>query len=231
MTGNSLAPAQAGNSIKASVRDLAIVALDFRAGFDLDKLIATGVSADDAADAIAAIDDQLVPAKLADPEFQSKQAKVLRDRIGIIGRKIKPDLSPDAAKDWVGALVIALSNLPYRISTEAAAEAIHTPFQFLSEVEIEIRKKAESVQSRFSAAKYRLDRLRRQIIAPPPQIATPQPHVWTQSDIDDLASSDIGKALIRIGVANGWIADNGDGNFSPVPPKEKDDENEIHAQP
>jgi hypothetical protein len=230
MTGNSLAPAQAGNSIKASVRDLAVIALDFRHGFDLEKLAAAGVSADDAADAISAIDGQLVPAKVADPGFNSGQAKVLRDRIGMIGRKIKPDLSPDAAKDWVGALVMALSNLPYRISTEAAAEAIHTPFQFLSEVETEIRKKAESVQARFSAAKFRMERLRRQIIDPPPQIEAPKPHVWTQEDIDDLAASDIGKALIRLGVANGWIAENGDGTFSPVPPKENDNEDKIQSQ-
>lgn len=222
MTGNSLAPAQAGTSIEPAVRDLAALALDTGRHFQPSALIEAGISADQAIAALAAIDEQLIPAKVRDPQIKAKSAIRLRDNLGLIGRKIRPELSAEAAKDWVGALVIALSDLPYRVTIEASAQAIHSPFEYLSQVETEIRRLATEIETRFSVAKSRLDRLHRLIINPPKQIPSPEPMVWTQDHIDDLGKTKLGRALRNIGVGNGWIIDNGDGTYSPAPIKEDD---------
>lgn len=224
MTGTSIAKAQAGTStVDPAARALAQIALDPSTGPGPAAMAEMGFTSQHVDLAVAAIDESLVPAKIADPGMESKQAKRLRDNLGVIGRKVRPDMDGAQAKDWVAAIMMALTNLPYRVSVEASAEAVHTPFEFLSEVEKEIRRLAVDIDIRFQMAKRRLDIWRRKIMEPAPE-ALPRsvPMVWDDAAFTELAATPMGLAILRMGIAGGWIEQRPDGSYGYIE-KEDDD--------
>lgn len=66
----------------------------------------------------------------------------LSDNLRPIGAKIAPQLSGEQATAWRKAIVMALSDLPPDVALMAVRKTMHTPMQFLSEVETKVRENA-----------------------------------------------------------------------------------------
>jgi hypothetical protein len=66
----------------------------------------------------------------------------LSDNLRPVGAKIAPHLSGEQATAWRKAIVMALSDLPPDVALLAVRKTMHTPMQFLSEVETKVRENA-----------------------------------------------------------------------------------------
>lgn len=138
--------------------------------------------------------------------FDGRATSLLADALRPIGMKINPALSPQQVGGWLAAMIAALSDMPPRVSIKAAQEAIHVPMKFLNEVETAIRSKAENVSARYSLARTRLEKMKRDMAAA--TSATPKleaPKELTPEDMKAMAGNDMGRMVLRLGLAAGHI--------------------------
>lgn len=161
----------------------------------------------------------MMPLKLQEPEgmvrdedaelgfrFNGRATSLLADALRPIGMKINPALAPQQVGGWLAAMIAALSDMPPRVSIKAAQEAIHVPMKFLNEVETAIRSKAETVSARYALAKSRLEKMKREMAAA--SNATPKleaPKELTPEDMKSMAGNDMGRMVLRLGLAAGHI--------------------------
>lgn len=89
----------------------------------------------------------------------------LGNDLALLAIKIAPTMSEAQNTAWISVMVTALSDLPGRVSREAAQSALHVPMKFLNEVEGVIREKADVIVSRHNGAVWRLRQLRAAIDA------------------------------------------------------------------
>jgi hypothetical protein len=183
-------------------RDLAALALDVM-GWSPERALA--LDADPAA-ALARLDAMLVPAKDAEPKGlvegrRGPKTGKLIDALALIGAKISPTMSPEQSKAWMAALTTALSDLPFAFSVRGAQEAIHTPMQFLNEVEGAVRERASHAKIKHEIAVNRLKAFQRRLAnANRPALPAPEPKEYTQAEIDRLTPE-----LRRLGLKVGAI--------------------------
>jgi hypothetical protein len=113
---------------------------------------------------------------LADPKMPGKLSLGLGDDLSLISTKIAPTMSTEQADAWIKVMVIALSDLPGRVSREAAARALHRPMKFLNEVETVIREEATVIAWRHTTALSRLRKLHEEMARDAgPVPAAPEP--------------------------------------------------------
>lgn len=77
-----------------------------------------------------------------EPSCAGPISNELSDTLRPIGAKIAPHLSGEQATAWRKAIVMALSDLPPDVALLAIRKTMHTPMQFLSEVETKVRESA-----------------------------------------------------------------------------------------
>jgi hypothetical protein len=153
------------------------------------------------------------PLAQMEPKLDGSLSRTLRDCLCTIGAKIRPDLSADQANQWVGALLVALSDLPHHVAAKAAQRALHVPFQFPSEVEAKVRDLAQEHLDRIEAAIRRCDAVtaaihealhpKHKALPEPP----PPPGERTISDelVHSLQSHAMGREVVRMGLAKGYV--------------------------
>lgn len=158
------------------------------------------------AEAIAIIDRWLVPMKEAQG-LEGEGARRLVARLRLLGAKIAPSMSEEQVQVWLSAMAAALSDLPARVSIRAAEEALHVPAKFLNEVEGIVREKAVGVFQRYEVARYRLERMAREIEnAKRPKLSAPEPlPEMTQEDFNGMALNDLGRKLLSLGLKSGHV--------------------------
>jgi hypothetical protein len=153
----------------------------------------------------------------------STECQELAEALKMIGRKVRPDFSPDQAMNWVGALVLALSDLAASTAIKATREALHEPVEFLASVEQIIRKKADVITERHRRALRNLrelqDAIERGLKPPVPQIDDKRGEPMTQADVDRLAAApadSLNATIFRMGLGCGAIVELEDGRYVPA---------------
>lgn len=176
--------------------------------------------ADDLEGARQAIEMQMLPLKVVEPngvafdekterfQFTGKRAKIIRDGLRPIGIKISGRMSTGEANAWFAAMILALSDLPFSYLRRAIDEVVHVPMKFLNEVETEIRIKAKASATRHNLALMNLKRLEREL-ANPTVKALPRPEPLRGDELQT-----INPALRSIGLGAGWLVEDTDGNLS-----------------
>lgn len=91
--------------------------------------------------------------------------EAMDERLRRLAAKVLPTAG-DAAQAWREAMVEALSDLPAMIALTAARRAIHTPFRFVGEIEVEIRRIAAELMMRRNARLLLIAALRRKLDQP-----------------------------------------------------------------
>lgn len=186
-----------------SMRELARLALSTEWTSEKGMAVLNGANPQDA---IAAYEAGLKPLAEAEPNFDGPGSKGLRDWLKPIGMKISPSMAPEVCSTWLTAVVMALSDFPAKVATQAARNAIRTPMQFLNEVDGHVRAEAEKLMETHRYALRRLRWMKEDIerAAKPqqPQIASPgeDGRPLTNAEIRALAPT-----FRRIGLANGWL--------------------------
>lgn len=153
----------------------------------------------------------------------SAECQELAEALKMIGRKVRPDFSPDQAMNWVGALVLALSDLPASTAIKATREALHKPVEFLASVEQLIRTQADIITERHRRALRNLrelqDAIERGLKPPVPQVEDKREEPMTQAHVDMLAGAPEGslnRTLFGMGLACGAIVELEDGRYVPA---------------
>lgn len=124
----------------------------------------------------------LIPLKEAepDPDAPGRFTVGLGDDLAMLLTKVSPGLGTEQADAWIKVMVTALSDLPGRVSREAAQTALHRPMNFANEIETEVRKLAAGLMARHMLACSRLRQMaveqdrRRNMLAAPIETATPE---------------------------------------------------------
>ena len=155
---------------------------------------------------------------LASPECQE-----LSDALGMIGRKVRPDFSEDQAVNWIGAMVLALADLPASTAIKATREALHKPVEFLGSVEQLIRAQADIIAERHRRALRNLrelqDALERGLKPPAPKLEDKRGEPMTQEHVDHLAAApadSLNGTVFRMGLGCGAIVELEDGRYVPA---------------
>lgn len=78
------------------------------------------------------------------------------DHLAMLLTKVSPGISTEQADAWIKVVVVALSDLPGRVSRDAAAAAIHRPLRFANEIEATIRQIAAGLMAQHALACARL---------------------------------------------------------------------------
>lgn len=155
--------------------------------------------------AIAAYDASLASLADTDPTLSGEAARALRDWLKPIGMKIAPTMAPDVCSTWLTSVVMALSDFPPKVATQAARNAIHIPMQFLNEVDGHVRAEAERLMDRHRHALSRLrwmrDEIERAARPPVPMIEAPR----ADEPMTDAEIRALSPILRRIGLGQGWI--------------------------
>lgn len=155
------------------------------------------------------------PLATIEPKLDGSQSRTLRDCLCTIGAKIRPDLSGDQASAWVGALMVAFSDLPPHVATKAAQRALHVPFEFPSQVEAKVRELAQEHMERIDIAIRRCDQLAREIadcLNPKPRLTRdPPPKPGEKTIPDDLTHTlqrdptGMGRSILKLGMKLGYV--------------------------
>jgi hypothetical protein len=132
----------------------------------------------------------------------------LKEGLRLIGAKIAPTMSEEQVQVWLTAMIVALSDLPARVSRKACQEAIHVPMRFLNEVEGVVRERAEEIETCFRLARSRLEALKRNL-SRQDQEALPPPEPMSEEELQE-----IGPELRKIGLGAGWLKEGADGRLS-----------------
>lgn len=154
---------------------------------------------------------RLAPLKAAEPKFDGPLAKKVADAFAPIGAKMRPDMSPEQASFWASSIVLALSDLPAWIAVAALDEAVHTPWQFPTDMEAGVRDIANGKLEEHRAAIARLEALRAEIERaanpPTPQLEAPDDsEPMTRKEIAHLLRSPVAsEELFRMGLRLGSI--------------------------
>lgn len=157
-----------------------------------------------------ALANSLVPLMKSEPKLNGQDTGLIVERLKMIGAKIRPDWSADVAKVWIMALITALSDLPGHILVRTAQEAIHSTFDFPTDVEKKLREIGNSKLEAQQRAIRRLDAMQAELIRARTQLQIEDKdrrHVEpiSTSEVHALARSPVGKELIRMGLAAGFI--------------------------
>lgn len=103
--------------------------------------------------AIVKTDRELMAVPDAGPHRTAWES-ALHERLRRLAVKVSPTATENQTKPWQDSMAEAFSDLPAMIALTAAKRAIHTPFRFIGEVEVEVRRIAVELTRR------RHDRLR-----------------------------------------------------------------------
>lgn len=103
--------------------------------------------------AIVKTDRELMAVPDAGPHRTAWES-AMHERLRRLAVKVSPTASENQTKPWQDSMAEAFSDLPAMIALTAAKRAIHTPFRFIGEVEVEVRRIAVELTQR------RHDRLR-----------------------------------------------------------------------
>lgn len=159
-------------------------------------------------DAKRLLQGQLNPLKVREPNFAGSECKQVTDSLRIIGMKVRPDLSADQCKAWCKATVIALSDLPTHIILQACSEAVHVPFQYLNQIEAEVRTRADRKLADHHMAIRRLDAMLQELRnARQPKLTDERgfDEPMPDAEVHALQRSPMGAALVRFGLRQGYI--------------------------
>jgi hypothetical protein len=126
--------------------------------------------------------------KELEPKLDGEASAAVDRNLRPIGAKILPTAPPGAVKEWRMAMLMALSDLPPRIAAYATAKAIHTPFNFLNEVELEVRRIAAEAIDKQRTAAWRLKMWRAELeraMNPAPALEAPSDERVAAQEIDE----------------------------------------------
>lgn len=157
-----------------------------------------------------ALANALVPLAKLEPKLDGPETRMIVDRLKMIGAKMRPDWPEDIARTWCMALIAALSDLPSHILTKAAQEALHHVFKYPTDVEAKVREIGDEKLEAQRRAIRRIDAMQAEIIRARTQLQIEDKdrrHVEPISteEVHALARSPVGKELIRMGLAAGFI--------------------------
>ncbi|CAN5575661.1 hypothetical protein BH10PSE14_BH10PSE14_06550 [soil metagenome] len=125
------------------------------------------------------------------------------ERLRRLAAKVLPTAG-EAAQAWREAMVEALSDLPAMIALTAARRAIHTPYRFIGEIEVEIRRIAADLESRRKSRLLIIAQMRRWLDHPAAiAAAAPEPF----EPISEEARLRTNAFLRRIGIRTQLAAD------------------------
>ncbi len=91
-----------------------------------------------------------------DPARPGRWSAGLGDDLSLLLTKVSPGIGTEQADAWIKVMVLALGDLPGRISREAARMALHRPMRFANEIEAVIRQIAAGLMAQHSIACARL---------------------------------------------------------------------------
>ena len=153
---------------------------------------------------------RLQPLKDAEPKFDGALSKKVADAFAPIGAKMRPDMSVEQGGFWASSIVLALSDLPSFIAVAALEEAVHTPWQFPTDMEAGVREIANRKLEEHQTSIRRLQAMRDEILRasqpPSPQLEAPdETEPMSREEIAKLLRSPIGKDLLRMGLRLGSI--------------------------
>lgn len=153
---------------------------------------------------------RLQPLKSLEPRLDGSLAKSVADAFAPIGAKMRPDMSVEQGGFWATSIVMALSDLPPFIAIAALEEAVHSPWQFPTEMEAGVREIAKRKLEDHQLAIRRLQAMRDEILRastpPSPQLEAPDTgEPLSREEVAKLLRSPVGKELIRMGLQLGSI--------------------------
>jgi hypothetical protein len=125
------------------------------------------------------------------------------ERLRRLAAKVLPTAG-EGAQAWREAMVEALSDLPAMIALTAARRAIHTPFRFVGEIEVEIRRIAAELESRRNTRLLIIGQMRRRLDQPPELSA---PSAASAEPMTEEARERTNAYLRRIGIRTQIAAD------------------------
>lgn len=96
--------------------------------------------------------ERYMPTLAIEPSCAGPISNEISDNLRPIGAKIAPHLSGEQATAWRKAIVMALSDMPPDVVLLAVRKTMHTPMQFLSEVETKVRENAATPMLRLRNA-------------------------------------------------------------------------------
>lgn len=191
------------NKLVTKAREIAQLATRFP--FDA-KAIAEQVTRDEVELAIEQCRHAITPAKSLPAQEREAGQVELAKAIRSIGLRVRPDFSKDQAQMWMTAIVEALSNKPLRVSIKAARDAIHIPIEFPGQVHKIILQCCEEHEAKLAIAKRNLDRLLWEIDNPQPKIEAKPFEPMTHEELQDMPDH-----LRQLGIAGGWLIEEGEG--------------------
>lgn len=131
--------------------------------------------------------------------FEGKRTRIIADGLKPLGIKVQGRMSADEANVWIGAMVLALSDLPFAFLKRGIMDALHVPFRFLNEIEGVIRERAALAEGRHRHAMRRLREFERSLR--PVEKALPSPERdLTQDEINALD-----RTFLNMGLKAGFI--------------------------
>lgn len=161
----------------AGLPDLATKALSLLTS-TIDRIMGElGTDAPQAIDAaIARLDREMRPV----PEGGDRAAweSAMHERLRRLAVKVSPTASEAQTKPWQDSMAEAFSDLPAMIALTAAKRAIHTPFRFIGEVEVEVRRIGVELVERRQERLRGLTRMRGEVeraMRPAPSLPAPEP--------------------------------------------------------
>lgn len=179
-----------------------------REQFDIEKMIEQGCSVEHADLAKGRIRAMLVPMEKGDIKNKPDRMIALRDALGKIGQRIRPEMHGDAAKRWVASQVDAIRELPIEIAIPAADKANRDPdLQHPGQVQSVILREAKSIRHKYEHAMWRCDEIIAGIRNPQKRIEKEPPPPMDQEMIDGMARTEVGSMLIRMGVNRGFLVE------------------------
>jgi len=202
-------------------KSLALVALDM-SGWSLSSGHETG---GDANTAIEMLKAQATPLKEVEPrgivdDKRGPKTERLMGSLRTIGAKIAPGMSEEQVNVWLGAMIVALSDLPFSFAIGGATEAIHVPMKFLNQVEEVVRDKAETFRVKNSVAITRLRNFEADLKRVD-QPKLPEPNPVSHEELQSMSPQ-----LRDLGISAGWLCENESGEIEWTETPQQQEENQ-----
>lgn len=198
-------------------RDLARLAMS--PAWDRDKAISE-FGALDVAATTQEIERSLTPLKSIEPGCVGEMSTKINQSLAMIGMKVRPEMPADQCRGWVNAVMVALSDLPPAILVRSAADAMHTCFEFLTNVEAKVREIAEARVETNRHALRRLHAMRAEIdraMSAQPRLEDANEGALSTAEVHEMQRKGL-KEVIRIGLEIGSITED-----QLMPPEEMDE--------
>lgn len=152
----------------------------------------------------------LAPLRALEPKLDGAEAAKVRESFMPLGAKMRPDMSQEQGHAWTAAILIAFSDLPSWAVCKAMAEAMHTAWQFPSELEAGIRAGAERILQRHFAALGRIremmEAIERAARPAQPQLSDDRGEPLTYDEALAIARGPAGRSLLNMGKNLGTIS-------------------------